>query len=127
MKLRSTAPVFLVADVGATIRWYETNLGFKGSGWPEKPPHAFGIMVRDDVEIMLQALPGYEKPDLYEKRAGGVWNVYVRMKGVRELYDAVRKSAEVTIIEELCPQPYGEIHFIMRDLNGYVLVFGEPM
>ena len=27
-KLSSAAPTFPVADVGATIRWYETELGF---------------------------------------------------------------------------------------------------
>jgi hypothetical protein len=43
-------------------------------------------MTRDAVEIMLQQPGGYEKPDLYEQREGGVWD-YVRMEGVRALYE----------------------------------------
>jgi catechol 2,3-dioxygenase-like lactoylglutathione lyase family enzyme len=62
MRLRRAAPVFLVADVAATLRWYRENLGFDGLPFPEQPAHFFGIMTRDDVEIMLQQLDGCEKP-----------------------------------------------------------------
>jgi uncharacterized glyoxalase superfamily protein PhnB len=125
MKLQTTTPVFLVSDVGATIRWYESTLGFEGDPFPPNPPYVFGILRRDDVEIMLQRLEGYEKPDLYAQRAGGVWDVYVRCEGVRELYDDVVKRGEVTVLRPLCPQPYGQLEFEIRDPNGYVLVFAE--
>ena len=48
-----------MADVGATIRWYEKQLGFEGHRFPENEPHVFGILVRDQVEIMLQRIEGY--------------------------------------------------------------------
>jgi uncharacterized glyoxalase superfamily protein PhnB len=125
MRLRGTAPVFLVADVAATMRWYREQLGFEAHPFPEAPPHAFCILTKDDVEIMLQQLAGYVKPDLYEKRGGGVWNVYVRMAGVRELYDRVTKSADIQLVEPICRQEYGDTEFVIRDPNGYVLVFSE--
>jgi len=125
MKLLGTTPVFLVADIAATMRWYQTNLQFNGRAVPESPPHAFGIMVRDDVEIFLQQLAGYEKPDLYKKREGGVWNVYVQMEGVREFFETVSKLGDVTMVERLRRQPYGQIEFAIKDPNGYVLVFAE--
>jgi uncharacterized glyoxalase superfamily protein PhnB len=112
-----------VADVGATIRWYEDQLGFEGDPFPEKEPYVFAIMRRDGVEIMLQRVEGFQKPDLYPARAGGVWNAYLRMEGVNEFYESVRHKIE--IIQPLRRQPYGMWEFEVKDLNGYVLVFAE--
>ena len=77
-KLNQATPVFLVSDIAATMRWYSVHLGFNAHAIPESPPHHFCIMRKDNVEIFLQQLDGYRKPDLYDKRAGGVWNVYLQ-------------------------------------------------
>jgi catechol 2,3-dioxygenase-like lactoylglutathione lyase family enzyme len=124
--LNTTTPVFLVADVAATMEWYRAKLGFSGSAVPASPPHNFGILNRDGVEIMLQRLDGYEKPHLYRRREGGVWDVYVRVDGVRELHDEF-SAAGVTVLEPLRLQPYGQRELVIRDLNGYVLVFAEAI
>ena len=120
---RSTAPCFVVADIGATICWYEAQLGFKGNAFPSAEPHVFGILSRDDIEIMLQRVEGYEKPDIYDRRNGGVWNAYIRMQGVKEFYESVRQH--VDIIRPLGKQFYGDWEFEVKDPNGYVLVFSE--
>ena len=122
-RLTSTAPCFAVADVGGTIRWYEQTLGFHGHRFPENEPHAFGILVRDQIEIMLQRLDGYQKPSLYHERDGGVWDVYVRMRGVKEFYESIRNKVE--IVRPLEKQFYGDTEFEVKDPNGYVLVFSE--
>jgi len=122
-RFRSTAPCFVVADIGATIRWYETQLGFKGNAFPSAEPYLFAILLRDDIEIMLQRVEGYEKPDLYSRRSGGVWNAYIRMKGVKAFYESVR--LRVDIIRPLGKQFYGDWEFEVKDPNGYVLVFSE--
>lgn len=109
------------------MRWYQATLGFEADPFPPLPPHAFCILRKDDVEIMLQQLAGYEKPRLYEKREGGVWNVYLRMDGVRELFATVSKLSAVTIVEPLHRQPYGQTEFVVEDPNGYTLVFAEPL
>src|SRR6266481_1331018 len=79
-KLSRAAPTFPVADVGATIRWYETELGFNSYPFPENPPYVFASAGRDDVEIMFQRIEGYQKPDLYQRRNGGVWDAYIAWK-----------------------------------------------
>jgi len=119
----SIVPCFSVADVGATIRWYEEQLGFHSDPFPQSEPYLFAIMFRDGIEIMLQRIEGYEKPDLYERRGGGVWNAYIRTEGVKELYESVQH--QVTIIQPLRRQPYGCWEFEVKDPNGYVLVFSE--
>ena len=122
-RLSSAAPCFAVADVGATIRWYEEFLGFEGHRFPQHEPHAFGILVRDQIEIMLQRVADYQKPDLYKIRDGGVWDAYIRMRGVRQFYDAIRERVEILL--PLQQQFYGDGEFEVKDLNGYVLVFSE--
>jgi len=119
----SIVPVLKVADVGATMRWYQQHLGFWSDPFPEQEPHVFAILFLDHVEIMLQRLEGFEKPDLYARRAGGVWDAYIRTEGVKELYEAVKDN--VTILQPLRQQPYGAWEFEVKDPNGYVLVFGE--
>src|SRR5262245_37315402 len=122
-RIREAIPVFLVADIGATMQWYSANLGFNADPFPAKPPHAFCNLRKDDVQIFLQQLKGYEKPDLYSQRPGGVWNVYLQMHGVRELFAKLSSLPQVTILEPLCHQPYGQTEFVVRDPNGYTLVF----
>lgn len=120
---KSIAACFAVGDVDKTLGWYEQQLGFKSHPFPADPPYVFGILERDNVEIMLQRVEGYEKPDLYSHRPGGVWDAYIRITNIEGLYEEVRDR--VTILMTLRQQPYGDWEFEVRDLNGYVLVFSE--
>jgi uncharacterized glyoxalase superfamily protein PhnB len=122
-KLNSAAPTFPVADVDATIRWYETKLGFTSYPFPENPLYVFASVSCDDVEIMFQQIEGYQKPGLYGLRNGGVWDAYIRMEGVKEFYEAVRDKVEISM--PLRKQSYGDWEFEAKDPNGYILVFSE--
>ena len=124
-RLRSAAPVFQVRDVAETMRWYEANLGFRSHPFPAEPPHVFCVLARDDVEIMLQRVNDLEKLDTYGRRSGGVWHAYLRMAGVHELYEQVRSRSGVEMLEPIKKQPYRDTEFVIRDLDGHVLVFSE--
>jgi uncharacterized glyoxalase superfamily protein PhnB len=118
------AACFPVADVARTIGWYEKHLGFKGSPYPPDELATFGVMTRDNIEIMLQRVEDYQKPDIYDRRGrGGVWDAYIRMKGIKDFYETVKSGVELMRPLEL--QFYGDWQFEVRDLNGYVLVFSE--
>ena len=122
-EFHSLAACFPVADIGATITWYEDQLGFIGDPFPDREPYVFAILRRDNVEIFLQRIEGYQKPDVYSRRPGGVWDAYIRTEGVRDLYESVREEA--TIVQPLRQQAYGAWEFEVKDPNGYVLVFAE--
>lgn len=125
-RLRGVTPVFLVGDIAATMRWYQEVLGFEADAVPRTPPHAFCILRREDIKIFLQQLDGYQKPDVYDQREGGVWSAYLHTEGVSALYDALKNRTDVTVIQPLHRQPYRQTEFEVRDPNGYVLVFAEP-
>lgn len=121
---KSIVPVFAVADISSTIEWYQNKLGFWGDPFPDHEPYVFAILFRDDIEIMLQRVVDYQKPDIYRTRSGGVWDAYIRSSNVKELYESVKD--EVTIVQPIRQQPYGNWEFEVKDPNGYVLVFSEP-
>ena len=123
VRIKSSVPTFWVPDVGRTARWYLEHLGFQTAGtFPKEEPYVYASLQRDGAEIMLLSLPGYEKPDLTERRPEGLWDAYFRTNGVSTFYDTV--TGESFVQMPLKQQPYGDWEFEVRDLNGYVLVFG---
>ena len=118
VSFKATSPVLVAADVGATARWYEENLGFDAVTFPERPPFAFAILCRDGLEIMIRRCgpAGMQRPD-------GDWNVYIRIAGVHALYDQLQ--GRVPIVEPLKTKNYGCIEFTIEDPNGFRLVFSE--
>jgi hypothetical protein len=52
-RFSSVAACFSVADVGATMRWYQEQLGFHCDPFPQAEPYLFAILFRDEMEIML--------------------------------------------------------------------------
>ena len=122
-QIYSAVPTFLAPDVAATARWYAENLGFVTAGaFPPNPPHVFASMQLGPAEIMLLNLEGYQKPDLSPQRPAGLWDAYIRMRGVNRFYELVRERDFIRL--PLKQQPYGNWEFEVRDLNGYLLVFG---
>ena len=123
IRVQSSVPVFLVDDVNATAAWYRDQLGFeKADYFPLQGPAVWASLQRDGAEIMLQRLEGYRKESAYERRDGGVWDAYFRLTGVAKLYETVK--GKPFVIKRLEREPYGDWDFEIRDLNGYVLVFG---
>ncbi len=124
-EFRAVAPVFPVADVDATVRWYADELGFSYNVFPPSPPSQWASMRRGGVEIMLQRVEGYAKPDLQPLRAGGVWDAYLWVTDVTALHHSIRDRIEV--LEGPMDQRYHCRELWVRDRNGYVLVFSQDL
>jgi hypothetical protein len=121
-KLRDTTTVFLVGNIEPTMEWYR-GLGFEAQYYPP----GFAILRRDDIEIFLQQQPGYVAPDDPGRREREAWNLYVITDDLQALYDEFSALPSVTISRPPCPQEYGMVEFDVMDLNGYRLVFAQPI
>ena len=121
-QLRNSTTVFLVGNIEPTMEWYK-QLGFT----PEYHPPGFAILRRDDIEIFLQQQPGYVAPDDPGRRERSAWNVYIVVDGVKALFAEYSALAGVKISRQLRPQEYGMLEFDVIDLNGYRLVFAQPI
>ena len=121
--LQTAAPTFAVADIGATIRWYKEHLDFHADTFPDHEPYKWAAIWRDDIELMLLRVEGYEKPDLRPRRREGVWDVYLRTTDILDLFE--RLQGKVETLNRPTRMPYGLVEFAVRDPNGYILVFGD--
>jgi hypothetical protein len=121
-KLQNSTAVLLVGNIEPTMEWYK-KLGFTADYYPP----GFAILRRDDVEIFLQQQPNYKTPEDPGRKARHAWNVYIVCDDVKGLYEEFSAMEGVTISRPLCQQEYGMMEFDVMDLNGYRLVFAQPM
>ena len=121
-RLRNSTTVFLVGNIEPTMEWYK-RLGFTSEYYPP----GFAILSRDEIEIFLQQQPGYVAPDDPGRRERHAWNVYIVTSDVKALYEEYSALAGVKISRQLCRQEYGMTEFEVMDLNGYRLVFAQPV
>ena len=122
-RLTGHAPFLVVPDVGAALAFYRDVLGFSVRHY-ELAPESNGTATRDDCTIFFnlgeRAAPNAEvvPPDLFD--------VYVWTDDVRALCAEFRgRGAE--ILHEPIERPWGMLEIRVRDPNGYVLGFGEPL
>lgn len=116
--VRAVVPVFQVANVGKSIRWYADVLGFRADpfGPPDEP--VFAILNRDGMELMLQTNCGEAV-----KRSGEQWDAYVRVGDVQNVRAAV--LAKLPATEAIETREYGCQEFTVTDPDGHVLAIGQ--
>ena len=121
--LTGHAPFLIVPDVGATLAYYRDVLGFKVAAY-ELAPENNGTATRDGCTIFFNsggpARPNAEvvPPDLFD--------VYLWTDDVRGLLAELRgRGADVLHVP--IERPWGMLEIRVRDVNGYVLGFGEPL
>ena len=117
------APYLLVPDVAAAGDYYRRVFGFEREYMAGDPPE-FAIYARDGHSVMFRRAPepGRIVP---AERQGGTWDVFCWVEGIDSL-QAELKQRGAEFAYELTVQQYGMRELAVRDLNGYVLGFGEP-
>lgn len=113
-------PMVHVPDVQATVAWYE-SIGFSVRATHEEPGCGltWASLTLGNSEVMLSA---GGKPASSPRRDV---DLYVHVDDVDARYDAVAKKAEV--VEPPHATEYGMREFIVKDLNGFWLTFGQPL
>ncbi len=133
----SIAPMFVVRDVEAAATWYRDVLGFDVGEFfredhgphdgdedhPQEGEAVFVIVHRGEVEIMLQRAG--PRPVISRRLEDGLGSdAYIRISGMDEFYERV-VTAGATIEEELSLTFYNLREFVVRDSEGYALVFSS--
>lgn len=121
--LTGHAPFLLVPDVAAALAYYRDVLGFEVQPY-ELVPEDNGTATRDGCTLFFnrgaRATPNSEvaPPDLFD--------VYLWTDDVRAL-DAELRGRGADVLHAPVERPWGMLEIRVRDLNGYVLGFGEPL
>lgn len=118
------APVLLVPDVGATLDYYRDVLGFEEVRPWELAPDEYGYATRGRWTFHFsraeRATPNSAlvPPDLFD--------VYLWLDDVNALHEElVGRGADILLPPK--EQPWQMLEIRVRDLNGYVLGFGQPL
>ena len=124
-RVKGIAPEFLVADVVKAAEFYRDELGFAIRGYFFEDPPVFAMVGRDDQIIMLSlAETGRGGSNRNYKREA--IDAYLWVDDVEALYaEFHQKNVEVVMPPTL--RSYGMKELELRDLDGYMLCFGEDM
>ena len=127
--LNSITPFFIVDNLDATIRFYQTQLGFevlyKGGGDREVSDYWAGVGC-DRVMIMLKAIaPDVHPQPNSARHEWARWDAYVNVDDPDALY-AEFAGRGVAFRQELGDTSDGLRAFEVMDNNGYVICFGRP-
>lgn len=116
-RLTSFAAIFAVADVPASLAFYERHLGF-AARFTLGTPATYAIIERDSVELHLMPAGQGGQP-------AGQASLYAYTEGLDSLHRALLARACPI---EVPPQdfPYGMREFSVRDPDGNRLTFGQP-
>jgi catechol 2,3-dioxygenase-like lactoylglutathione lyase family enzyme len=116
----AVAPEFTVRDVVRAAEYYRDFLGFEIEGFLQDPP-VFALISRDEVELHLRS-GGNRTPEDGERR--GDPDAYVWVEDV-DVLAAELKERGTRLLEEPVERVYGMREIRVRDLDGFILVFGS--
>jgi catechol 2,3-dioxygenase-like lactoylglutathione lyase family enzyme len=124
-QLLRSAPYFPVADLEQSAAHYERVFGFHRDYVGGTPPE-FAILSRDGLAIMLRvvAAPQHISPN---ERQGGTWDVFFWVRDAEALHDELKANGADVAYGPVVQASYQMKEFAVRDREGYVLGFGQPL
>jgi catechol 2,3-dioxygenase-like lactoylglutathione lyase family enzyme len=124
-QLLRSAPYFPVLDLEPSVAYYERVLGFQREYVAGTPP-VFAILSRDGLPVMLRLVPPHERISPNEKQ-GGTWDAFFWVRDARALHAELRASGADIVYGPIVQEAYRMEEFAVRDRDGYVLGFGQPL
>jgi catechol 2,3-dioxygenase-like lactoylglutathione lyase family enzyme len=124
-QLLKSAPYFPVADVERSARHYERVLGFRRDYTGGTPPQ-FAIVSRDGLSIMLRLVQAPEQISPNEKQ-GGTWDAFFWVRDAKALHAELQANGAEIVYGPMVQEAYQMEEFAVRDCEGYVLGFGQPL
>jgi uncharacterized glyoxalase superfamily protein PhnB len=123
-QLLRAAPYLLVTDLEDAAAHYERVLGFAREYTGGDPPE-FVIVSRDGLPVMLRRATA-DKRIVPNEQQGGTWDVFFWVRGLKALHAEMLANGADVVYGPVV-QPYSVEEFAVRDTQGYVLGFGEPV
>jgi len=124
-RIKSIAPEFLVADITKAAEHYRDRLGFRIIRYVLDDPTAFAMSGRDD-HIMMLSLAKNGRGGSNRRHKSEAIDAYVWVDDVDALHDEFAQNG-ADIMMPPTHRVYGTKEIEVRDLDGYVLCFGQEM
>lgn len=107
------------------VRYYETFLGFK-SEYAAGNPLEFAILSRDEQGIMLRRVVDPTRI-IPNERKGGTRDAFFWVNDAQILFDEFKSKGADVVYGPMIQESYHMKEFAIRDPNGYILGFGQPI
>jgi catechol 2,3-dioxygenase-like lactoylglutathione lyase family enzyme len=108
MKFRRLTAELVTEDIPGTIEYYTKTLGLElDSVYP--------------VDVPIPQCLGQVIPEILLVKLGGSFDIFIEMEGVVEYYESIKEKVQVIV--ELTDIPFKQ--FAIKDINGYILLFGQ--
>ncbi len=122
-QLIGSSPCFLVAEIHKAVDYYRDLLGFQAEEIWGDPP-SFAIPTRDNLSVMLkQAAANLVRPNI--EVVNEVFDAYFWVRDADALFQEFSSNGAAVAYEPTVRQLYGMKEFAIKDLNGYLLAFGQ--
>lgn len=115
------APQLVVSDIVKTAEYYRDIFGFSILGYFAEPP-VYAIVERGGVEIHFGKAEASGVSNV-EVRSGS-FDVYVWVSDIKALFDELTASA-ANIVEGPVKRIYESTEVVVKDCNGFTIVFAE--
>lgn len=131
--ISGASPFFVVADVPATLSFYRDMLGFEVTfRGPTPDDEFFGIVRRDEAMFMFKALGEVVEGEAvhvepvpnYKRTPAFCWDAFVEVSDP-DAFAAEFASRGVRFAVPLADGDDGLRGFVIEDLDGYGLYFGQ--
>jgi catechol 2,3-dioxygenase-like lactoylglutathione lyase family enzyme len=122
-RLVRCAPYFPVPDVDKAAKYYGSVLGF-ACEYAAGQPTQFAIVSRDGLALMLRRVTG-SAVIVPNEQQGGTWDAFFWVTDAQALHDELRARGATVVYGPVVQADYHMKEFAVRDLDGYVLGFGQ--
>lgn len=122
--LLGAAPVFIVKNIFASGDYYKNVLGFTFDQYWGEPP-VFCMPGRDGCIVMLQQAEDASKIQPNSKVNEELWDAYFWLNDAVALFEEFKSKGAHIEYEPTIRDYYNMKEFAVRDLDGYILAFGQ--
>lgn len=120
--IAAIVPQFFSADLKKTLSYYSESLGFETQFEYGEPAYYAGA-IRDGLSIFFRHLDAVPKlpPDKYENE---LLDAYIRVEDINQLHNEYT-GRDVKITRSIAAMPWGFTEFVVKDVDGRLLCFGQ--
>ena len=124
--LTGAEPQIYVSDIRASCDFFTRTLGFKVRFMYGEPPH-YAQVVRDHARLDLRQVdaPMIDRALQAGEQLLSAVITLDHVEDIRALFDEYRQAGAPTH-QEPRSEPWGAITFIVKDLDGNLLLFAGP-
>ena len=125
MKFRRLTAELVTDDIPSTVEYYTKTLGLElHSVYPNDAPIPQWVQFKCSNDYLMfesRKSLGQVIPEIQSVKLGGSFDIFIEMEGVVEYYESIKDKVQVIV--ELTDMPFEQ--FAIKEINGYILLFGQ--